>query len=149
MKTKSKRWTISAFAYVIDTARVNAGTLFSLKKNTDPRRLNSFLFGLDLARSLVLPLLQRRNRNGLQKNILKKMDMCLDSIKQHTSEDTVAVENPYDQGQALDVQVQDDQAQDGEVLDVLAQGAQDQGGQNVVGTVERFPSTSENECSLY
>ena len=81
VKTKSKRWTIAAFAYVIDTARVNAGTLFSLKKNTDPRKLNSFQFGLDLARSLVLPHLKRRKQVGLQKNILNKMKICLDFLQ--------------------------------------------------------------------
>ena len=55
VKAKSKKWTHPASSYILDTARVNSGTLFALKKGSNPRLLNSFQFGLDVARSLVIP----------------------------------------------------------------------------------------------
>lgn len=100
VKTKSKRWTIAAFAYVIDTARVNAGTLYAMKHDTNPRSLNSFQFGLDLAKSLVLPQLLRRNGSpGLQGNIVRKIALCLGSFRQETvAADVVEVDLQVDEG---------------------------------------------------
>ena len=43
VESKSKRWSVAAFAYVIGTARINSGTIFSIKRGSDPRPLNSFL----------------------------------------------------------------------------------------------------------
>ena len=65
VKTKSKRWTVAAFVYILGTARVNSGTIYALKKGSDPRKLNSFQFGLDIARSLILPQILRRKKVGL------------------------------------------------------------------------------------
>ena len=56
-KTKSPKWTRVAFAYVLDTAQVNASAVFSLSFNlTSDLDLYELLW--DLAGSLVLPLAQ-------------------------------------------------------------------------------------------
>ena len=69
------------FAYLLDTARVNAQTIWSLnqkpKTKKDPRQTNSFEFGIKLARALVLPHVERRPLNGLQIPIQLKMSMFL------------------------------------------------------------------------
>ena len=38
--TKSRRWSMAAFAYVLDTGRVNASTIVALNKGHDPRKQN-------------------------------------------------------------------------------------------------------------
>ena len=52
--TKSRRWTMAAFSYVLDTCRVNASTVFALNKGQDPRKQKSFNFVLDLASKFCL-----------------------------------------------------------------------------------------------
>ena len=54
-KAQSVMWKMVAYYFVLDTARVNASTMLSLKSNTNPRNINSFEIGFDLAMSLVLP----------------------------------------------------------------------------------------------
>ena len=67
-----------AFYFVLDTARVNASTMLSLKTNTNPRNVNSFEIGFDLAMSLVLPQVSRRPKTGLNKAQLQKISIILD-----------------------------------------------------------------------
>ena len=38
-KTKSRRWTSTAFAYVLDHCRVNAATVFALNHKQDPQKI--------------------------------------------------------------------------------------------------------------
>lgn len=47
--TKAKRWTLAAFSYLLDTARVNSQTLWSLNNAHNPIKTNSFNFAYDLA----------------------------------------------------------------------------------------------------
>ena len=54
-----------AFYFVMDTAGVNASTMLSLKTNTNPRNVNSFEIGFELAMSLVLPQVSKRPKTGL------------------------------------------------------------------------------------
>ena len=61
------------FLYLLDTARVNASTIVVLNKGESPKKVNSFGFGYDLARSFVLPLIYRRPRNGLNMPTLRKI----------------------------------------------------------------------------
>ena len=79
VNTKSRRWTMAAFAYILDTMRVNAQTLFSFKENINPRDMNSFSFGWELVLQLVKPhIISRKNScNGLQSNIMKKISFFL------------------------------------------------------------------------
>ena len=92
VKTKSKRWTVAAFVYILDTARVNSGTIYALKKGSDPRKLNSFQFGLDIAISLVIPQILRRRKVGLQKNIINKILRYMKSVEKVENDDTEHVD---------------------------------------------------------
>lgn len=65
-KTKSNRWTHTAFYYLLDTVRVNASTVFSLANKIDPKKTDSFEFGSNLAYQLIMPFLQKRPVNGIQ-----------------------------------------------------------------------------------
>ena len=76
-KTKSRRWTTIAFSYVLDTCRVNAGTIMAMNKGEDPKKQNSFMFGWDLGMSLVLPHVQRRSWNNLPRSITDKIEVIL------------------------------------------------------------------------
>ena len=60
--TKSARWTLTVFAYMLDTARVNSQTLFCLNNNINPgaRNNSSFRYGWNIVLALVTPHLQRR-----------------------------------------------------------------------------------------
>ena len=35
-KSKSKRWAMNAFSYVLDTCRVNASTIYAMKNDLQP-----------------------------------------------------------------------------------------------------------------
>ena len=76
-KAKSHRWSITAFYYMLDTARVNAQTIYSLKKKKDPRKSNSFDIGFELVMSLVLPHMARRPYRGLRSSIIKKIELFI------------------------------------------------------------------------
>ena len=76
-KTKSRKWTTNVFNMILDQSRVNAQTIWSLNKDVDPRTSNSLDFGLELAKTLVVPHIARRNKNGIQKPIVQKIIMFL------------------------------------------------------------------------
>ena len=63
---KSRRLTMAAFSYVLDTCRVNASTVFALNKGQDPPKQKSFNFVLGLASELILPQSKQRQLTGLQ-----------------------------------------------------------------------------------
>ena len=70
---KSKRWSMNAFCYTLDTERTNARTLHEEVKNI---RTPNFHFTWDLGESLVLPHLQRRyaeQQQHLGKVVLTKI----------------------------------------------------------------------------
>lgn len=75
VKPKSRRWSISALSYILDTVRVNASTIMALNHNKDPKSFNSFDFGMELAEALVNPQIERRNKKGLQVGTLKKIGL--------------------------------------------------------------------------
>ena len=62
-----------ALYYILDTIRINATTLLALTEKKDPRKMNSFNVGWELAMSLVVPNLLRRKRNGLNASIQWKI----------------------------------------------------------------------------
>ena len=47
-KAKSRRWRMTGFTYILDTCRVNAFTVTALNQSKQPRRQNSFDFGMSL-----------------------------------------------------------------------------------------------------
>ena len=54
VKAKSRKWTMVALLYLLDTIKVNACKLFSLNKSLNPKKMNSFDFGYQLAEELVM-----------------------------------------------------------------------------------------------
>ena len=76
-KTKSNRWTIPAFAYILDVCRVNASTILALNAGVDPRKQKAYDFGMDLALNLIRPHVQRRSLCGLQSTIRYKISLIL------------------------------------------------------------------------
>ena len=80
-KAKSRKWSMVAFSYILDTARVNASTLFALNKKTDPLKQNSFEFGMAIVFSLVGPYIQNRDQARLNPGIKENISITLRSMK--------------------------------------------------------------------
>ena len=76
-KSKSNRWTLTAFSYILDVCRINASTVLAPNKNVDPQSQDAYQFGIDLALSLIRPHIQRRSLVGLQMSIKNKMSLIL------------------------------------------------------------------------
>ena len=76
-KTKSPKWTRVSFCYVLDTARVNATTVFRLKHGPESERIDAFELGWDLAEALVLPFARARSLNGLSSKTQLKLSLLL------------------------------------------------------------------------
>ena len=55
VKPKSKRWPLTAFSYILDTARVNAQTIFSKNNGRPVSSVDSSDFMFDLALQLIKP----------------------------------------------------------------------------------------------
>ena len=53
--TKSPRWTVNAFAYILDTTRVNSQTIYSFQNRNNPRKVVSATFGWNLVKALCIP----------------------------------------------------------------------------------------------
>ena len=64
-KAKSPKWKMVALYYILDTICINATTVQALTEKKDPKKMNSSDVGWELAMSLVVPNILRRNRNGL------------------------------------------------------------------------------------
>ena len=76
--TKSRRWPRKVFSYMLDVTRVNSQSVYALNPHKNPRSgVDSRKFGWSLARSLVIPHMERRKNEtaGLQKSIIKKFDL--------------------------------------------------------------------------
>ena len=86
-KYKTRRWTMNAFAYMLDTARTNAHTVFKEIKHD----IRTFDFIWQLGMLLVNTHITRRSANnvGLQQTVITKMCKVLkvaESLKQQTLE---------------------------------------------------------------
>jgi hypothetical protein len=75
--SKSDRWTATAFKYILDTARVNAQTVWSLTNKFDPLKTNSFDFGIALAESLIMPHIAQRNTTHFSAALKMKIKCVL------------------------------------------------------------------------
>lgn len=58
-------------SYLFDTARVNANTIYNI--NQTPT--TSWIFGVELARQLVMPHVKRRSVAGLSKSLRQKIEL--------------------------------------------------------------------------
>lgn len=76
---KSNRWSMTAFCYILDTARVNSQCVHSLQNGKQPRESNSFQYCADLVNELVSPHIIRRAQQSdtLNTNICNKMRLVL------------------------------------------------------------------------
>ena len=71
------KWTTVGRSYMLDTARVNATTLFCLATGLSLKKSDSFLIGMDLVSYLCLPQMQARSRAVLSAALCAKMDEFL------------------------------------------------------------------------
>ena len=74
-RMKSKRWPLTAFAFMLDIIRTSSKTIFEDSKKT----FNNFEFTYQLGKALVLPKMRQRlgNSNGLQIAVLQKVTRAL------------------------------------------------------------------------
>ena len=79
VNSRSKRWTISSFSYLLDTARVNSQTLWSLANGKKHVNTNSFDFALQLADDLVRPFIEKRSTGYLTQSCKNKIHNVLQS----------------------------------------------------------------------
>jgi hypothetical protein len=75
--TKSRRWSMAAFEYILDTARINSQTVHALQNAMEPRKINSFEYGWDLAMSLIKPHIRNRSKIGLHSSTKAKINIIL------------------------------------------------------------------------
>ena len=73
IRMKSRRWTLNALAFILDTERTNAMTIL---KDARDSQLTSFEFTWQLGKNLVVP-----PNNGLQSVLLTKMRKILGVIE--------------------------------------------------------------------
>ena len=71
-KMKTRKWPVNALTFILDTVRTNAKTIIS--ESQSPVIQSLFDFTYNLAKSLVLPSIQRRYHNftGLSSNVIGK-----------------------------------------------------------------------------
>ena len=77
INSNSNRWTMSAFSYIQDRARVNAQTLWSLNNGQDLKKYSSFTFGMNLAVQLIKPNIIRRPTTHLIETVRMKIKQSL------------------------------------------------------------------------
>ena len=81
--TKSRRWSMAAFSYILDTARVNSQTIYSMNNNIHPRISNSFEYGWQLVQEFIGPHVIDRKQNlskTLHKSVMNKIDYILSEM---------------------------------------------------------------------
>jgi len=77
-KPKSRKWTMVAMLYIIDTARVNGSTIFAMKKEKKcPLKQDSFEIGMDIAMALITPLVKTRSLTSLSFCIKQKVALLI------------------------------------------------------------------------
>ena len=76
-KSKSKRWTMNAFSYILDTCRVNASTIYAMNNDLHPRNIKSVDFGFELAMSLISPHIEQQSLIGINSSVVRKIEIVL------------------------------------------------------------------------
>ena len=71
-KTCSPKWTRTGFSYMLDMSQNNVMVIFALNKCISPKKVNTFNFTIELAKSLIQPFLEERNTSGLNSPVLAK-----------------------------------------------------------------------------
>ena len=81
VKTKTKRWSLTAFSYTLDTARVNAQTIYAFNNHKHPRDIDSYKAVRELGESLIGPQILKRynaSQKGVALAVQKAMKICLE-----------------------------------------------------------------------
>ena len=73
-KSKSKRWAMNAFSYVLDTCRVNASTICTMT-DLQPRNMKSVDFRYELAMSLIRRHIEQRSLIGINSSVVCKIEI--------------------------------------------------------------------------
>ena len=76
-ESKSKRWTMNVFSYVLDTCRVNASTMYAMNNDLQPQNIKSVDFGFKLAMSLIRPHIAQRSLIGINSSVVRKIEIGL------------------------------------------------------------------------
>ena len=76
-RAKSLRWVMIVLYYILDTTRVNGKSIWCIKEGIDFNRIESYDFRWDLAKSLAMRHVTRRNLNGLSAMVQLKMNLFL------------------------------------------------------------------------
>ena len=77
-KTKSVKWTAVAHSYLLDTARVNATTLYMLATG---KKEETFMIGWDLVKAMVVPHMKTRPLVGLHESLVSKINNFLQEVE--------------------------------------------------------------------
>ena len=83
-KAKSCHWIMTAFAYILNTCRVNTSTLIALNQSIEPYNTNSFDFGITLVLQLVRLFVVLRSKWGLSKSIQDKIQITLSEPREES-----------------------------------------------------------------
>ena len=76
-KLKSKRWTMNAFSYVLDTCRGNTSMIYAINNDLQPQNIKSVEFAFELAMSLICPHIERPSLIGIDSSVVCKIDIAL------------------------------------------------------------------------
>ena len=76
-KSKSKRWTMNVFLCVLDTCRVNAGMIYAMNNDLQPRNIKSVDFGFELAMSLIRPHRVQQSLIDINSFVVRKIEIVL------------------------------------------------------------------------
>ena len=76
--SKSKRWTMNAFSYVLDTCQVNASTIYAMNNDLQPRNIKTVDFGFELVMSLIRPHIERPRLIGIISSLICKIEIVLE-----------------------------------------------------------------------
>ena len=88
---KSNKWTKKHFCFTLDIGRINSQTIWALNNDLEPRKVNSFSYGWELASSLVVPhMKKRRSTSGLQESITSGIDRFLSNLKKSQQNEPAA-----------------------------------------------------------
>lgn len=70
-----------ALSYILNQSRVNASTIWALSKGIDPKKVHSFSFEWNLAKSLVTPQVRWWSLNGLSNPTQLKVQLLFGNIR--------------------------------------------------------------------
>lgn len=86
-KAKCQKWPHVTFYYLLDCTRVNAQTIWSLNNQKNPRKQNSFEWGMSLGMELIKIAAAARSVRGLSSFVKTTLNDITDREPEDTAED--------------------------------------------------------------